>query len=500
MSKNLSLPLSWEEWVRADAVTLAELIRSKQITANEAAYQSSQAVKLIDGSIEAVLEVFEDIIERPTKDGANPQGPLWGVPIYLKDLGSSVAGRLRECGSILAKDRITEKTDPLIDNLHNAGLVVLGRSTTAEMGMTYDTATNYRGLKVTRNPWNLDYTAGGSSGGGAALVAAGIAPLAHATDGAGSTRIPAAFTGLVGLKTTRGRLPPVWSANEYSNETFGEGVFSRTVRDTAAFLDAATSHYPLGKNFIPLQPPKESYVVSAKREPGKLRIGLTTGNFGRTTTCDPEVAQRTREVAKHFESLGHYVEEINDTTITDWQRFWPAFKTFWVGLRPAGWGLERDGIIPNELLVGLTPMAKKFWAESQKHDKLAILKHQAANNAHMVAVGSLFKKFDLILTPVFAAKIPKANGHLSLMQDREFEPFINELLDAGRYVIPASDAGIPAISLPAGKGKDGLPIGIQLWAKWGEEDRLLQIATQLEKSKSAWFGTVSALYEEVSVN
>jgi amidase len=494
MSNEQNLALSWTEWGKTDAVALAQLIRDKQITAQEAAFQAARAAALLEPRLDAVLEVFDDTVADPAHDGARLDGPLGGVPLFVKDLGSSIAGRLRESGSALGRGRIADRTDPLFDNLHRAGLVAIGRSTTAEMGMTYDTTTHYRGLKVTRNPWNPDCTPGGSSGGSAALVAAGVVPLAHSTDGAGSTRIPAALTGLIGLKVTRGRLPLPWSFNEYGNETLGEGTFSRTVRDTAAFLNAATAARPLGKSFIPVPPPEQSYTVLARQSPRKLRIAFSTGNWGRAAPCDPQIAERTREVAAHLQALGHDVEEIDDHRLSDWGRFWPSFRSFWLGMRPAMWALEYGGDIPPGLLEQLTTMARKFWQSSQRFDKNAVLRHQAANNAHMLAFGTFFGSHDLLLTPAFAIKTPKANGPFSLMNDRDFDTYAEELLDAGRYAIPASDAGIPAISLPAGKDAAGMPIGVQLHGRWFDEILLLQIAGQLERSRADWFNTIPPIH------
>jgi len=494
MSAHQNLAMNWREWGQTDAVGLAQLIRNKQITPHEVSQQCRQAATLLDPELNAVLEVFDDVADSPSKDGANPQGTLWGVPLFIKDLGSSIAGRLQERGSALYRDRISKKTDPLLNNLHQAGLVTLGRATSAELGMAYDTTTLYRGLKITRNPWNLDYTPGGSSGGSAALVAAGIAPLAHSTDGAGSTRVPAALTGLVGLKVTRGRLPLPWAFNEYGNATLCEGALTRTVRDSAAFLDAATTAFPLGKRFIAAPPPAPSYANAALQPPGRLRIALSTGRWGHVAACEAQRAERTRQVAKLLESLGHHVEEVNDSDISDWDSFWPSFRTFWQGVRPAMWALEHGDQLPPALLEQLTPIARKFWLASQQYNKFDLLRHQAVNNAHTLALGSLFEKYDLLLTPAFAQTTPKANGVFSLTHDGDFASHLNEKLDAGRYVIPASDAGIPAISLPAGQDTDSLPIGVQFYGRWFEESRLLQLASQLEKSQPDWFGAIPPIH------
>lgn len=491
----MSAVLSWSEWGQADAVRLAELIASRQISAAEAVAQAITAAQRLEPQLGAVLETFDDLLTASSStsrltsayDGANPAGALWGVPLFIKDLGSSIAGRLAESGSVLGRDKISARTDPLLANLQTAGLIAVGRSTTAELGMTYDTTTSYRGLKVTRNPWHTDYTPGGSSGGSAALVAAGVTPLAHSTDGAGSTRIPAGLTGLIGLKVSRGRLPLPWSFNEYGNATIGEGAFSRSVRDTAAFLDAATAHYPAGNSFIAGKAPTHSFLSALQRPPGKLRIALSVGNWGRPTSCDATVAARVRQVASALQALGHEVEEIDDARITDWDSFWPSFRTFWLGMRPAMWGLPFENGIPPQLLQQMMPMTREFWRNARRYDKLDVLRHQAANNAHSLRLGALFGDYDVLLTPSFAIPAPRANGPFSLANERDFDGYINDLLDAGRYVIPASEAGTPAISLPAGKDQNGVPVGAQLWGRWQDETRLLQLAAQLESAQPQWF-------------
>jgi amidase len=490
--------LSWQEWGEIDAVGLAALVRTGQISATETVAQAIEAARRLNPQLGAVLETFDDVIADPSVDGANADGALWGVPLFIKDLGSTIAGRLAENGSVLSRDRRSTRTDPLIANLHHAGLIAVGRSATAEQGMTYDTTTTYRGLSVTRNPWNPRYTPGGSSGGSAALVAAGVAPLAHSTDGAGSTRIPASLTGLIGLKVSRGRLPLPWNFNEYGNQSLGEGTFSRTVRDTATFLDAAAAHHPPGNSFIAGKPPAPAFAASLQQslqqKHGRLRIALSTGKWGRDTACHEDIAARTRAVAIALRDLGHIVEEIDDADITDWQRFWPSFRTFWLGMRPAMWGLPYEDGIPPDLLAQFSPMARKFWLNAQRYDKRDVLRHQASNKAHALHLGDFFSKYDALLAPAFAIPAPKANGPFSVANDRDFDTYINELLDAGRYAIPASDAGLPSISLPAGKDANGIPIGVQLYGKWFAESALLQLAAQLEASQPQWFNTVPPIH------
>ncbi len=189
---------------------------TRQVSAQQVANQAAEGVARLNPKLEAVIELFDDVRANPDTDAPDSTGKLYGVPIFLKDLGSGLKGRTQDSGSAFTKGTRIAATDPTVENYLRAGLVPLGRSTTPEFGMTFDTTTDYRGeVKVTRNPWNLAHTPGGSSGGSAAAVAAGIVPLSMSSDGGGSTRIPASFCGLVGLKASRGRVPQPLARSEY---------------------------------------------------------------------------------------------------------------------------------------------------------------------------------------------------------------------------------------------------------------------------------------------
>jgi amidase len=193
--------MSWDEWAGHDATALAALVRKGAVAPREVAAQVAAGVGMLDDRLQAILGLFDDVIANPDADRPNRAGLLYGVPVFLKDLGQALAGRMQESGSALMRGVVPSATDPLVENVLAAGLIPLGRSTSPEFGMTFDTSTSYLGaVKVTRNPWNLAHTPGGSSGGSAAAVAAGITPISMSSDGGGSTRIPASFCGLVGLK------------------------------------------------------------------------------------------------------------------------------------------------------------------------------------------------------------------------------------------------------------------------------------------------------------
>ncbi|MCC8953581.1 amidase [Bradyrhizobium sp. Pear77] len=322
--------MSWEEWIKQDAIALAELIRTKQVNPREIVAQGAAAVERLNPQLGAVLEVYENTLEDIHVDGPDKNGRLYGVPMLLKDLGSSLKGRKQEAGSKLYRNRVATSTDPVVENHLCAGLIPIARSTTPEFGNSFDTTTDYLGkVVVTRNPWNLDRTPGGSSGGSAAAVAAGIVPIGTSSDGGGSTRIPASFSGLVGLKASRGRVPQPLAQNEYMSRHTIDGVLTRSVRDTAAMYDYLT-RIPDGGAFIPMGAPVASYLSLTSRDPGTLRIGLSNGRWGRSTETITEVSERVQTVGALLDKVGHSVEEIDDTSICDWDGMWDGYVTTWI--------------------------------------------------------------------------------------------------------------------------------------------------------------------------
>ena len=495
MTVSSGLAMSWEEWHKHDAVALAELVRAKEVTAKQLGAQAAEAVTRIDPEIEAVLGLYDDVIADPDTNHPNRDGLLYGVLILLKDLGSGLSGRRQESGSKLFMDHTVEATDPLIDNYLGAGLIPIGRSTTPEFGMTFDTATDYLGrVKVTRNPWKLERTPGGSSGGSAAAVAAGILPIGMSSDGGGSTRIPASFCGLIGLKATRGRVPRPLSQSEYISRISIDGVVTRSVRDTAAAYDYLT-RIPHGGSFIRMGEPSCSYLQAIKHEPGKLGIGLSTGMWGRANPIDLEIAERVRTVAKLLEGLGHNVEEIADQSICDWEALWSAYCTNWVGSRAQFATMaKKRGIMSEGLHDYLGPMVHRHYIAAERYDKFEIWKMMEHNNTVTREFGRLMERFDALLVPTMAIRVPEANGPYSLLRDEELDPWLNRLCDACRYTMPANETGLPGISVPAGLDADGLPIGIQLYGNFCREDVLLKLAAQIERSHPEWFGAAPPVH------
>jgi amidase len=483
-----ALAMSWQEWARHDAVSLAELVRTRQISPRETVAQAAAGVAKVDARLGAVLEVFADTLANPDTDGPDRAGPLYGVPFFLKDLGSGLRGRLQESGSALMAGYVAAATDPLLENFLRAGMVPLGRATTPEFGLTFDTTTEYGGQRrVTRNPWNLARTPGGSSGGSAALVAAGVTPLSMASDGGGSIRIPASFCGLVGLKPARGRMPPPLARNEYLVRVSIEGVVSRSVRDTAVAADALR-HVPNGGTFMPLAPPPVSFTQAVARDPARLSVGFSTGRWGRGTDTDPEVAGRVREVARLLEHLGHAVEEVDDARICDWEELWWAYHASWIGSRVMFADMaEARGIAPDALGAHLTPITYQHALAAAAYSPRDIYRMMALNNRVTRQFGALMGRYDVLLTPTLAIRVPEADGPYSLLRDEPLAGWIARLTDACRYTMPANETGLPAVSIPAGMDTDGLPIGAQFYGNFAREDVILALAAQVERARPEWF-------------
>jgi amidase len=476
-------PFSWREWGALSAVELSSRVRRRDVSPGEVAAQAHAAAAATHEQLQAVVELF-DKPAQPTDfelpDDADTHGLLAGVPLFLKDLGSSMGGVLRENGSALHRGERTARTDPLIAEWLREGAQVLGRATTAELGMAYDTVTVYKGLQVTRNPWDTAFSAGGSSGGSAALVAAGVTPLTHATDGAGSIRIPAALTGTIGLKVSRGRSPLPWHVNELLNTSMVEGVFARTLVDAALALDAATTRpVPEGKHFSAPGFGPTRAVDALFEAPRPLRIAFSTDAFGRDHPPDAAVVRRVREVAAALDKAGHHVEELSAKELPDWGALWRSFEIFWAGMRAASWQVAK-GDVSAETFAQLSPTVRGFWKASSRYDKLDVMRYQADNVKHTLAFAHLLAKRDALLLPAFPYATPKAHAEWSPAHEHHFDAFLQRFLDTGRYTIPANETGLPALVLPSGPGADGLPIGVQLYGHWREEAALLQAGAAVQ--------------------
>ncbi|MGW5922307.1 amidase [Nocardia fluminea] len=484
-------PFSWTEWQKLDALELACHIRDGQVEAKEVAQQAAAAIEAVDAELRAVLEVFPDAIDNPYSEIPNQDGPLVGVPMLIKDSGSAMRGRLREWGSRLSIGQRATADCPITLNLRDAGLNLIGRTALPEAGKTIDTSANYQGtVVVTRNPWNLSKTPGGSSGGSAAIVSAGAVPVARSGDAAGSTRVPASFTGLIGHKPTRGLLPPPGGTNELTNHRIQEGVLTRTIRDQAALLDVMIQGFPMA-HYIAAKTPEVSYLDQIKRPPGTLRIAISVGSWGLPGACASAVADRVREVGLVLANeLGHTVEMIDDEEICEWNVFWPSVETNWLTTawfwrsmaERRGWPLER-------LSGELTPQNANLLEASGRLTVPDLRAAAAANPQLMASLARFFSQYDVLLSPTFPDPTPDANGAYSLLSEQPFSVWFPNLIHGMRYTVLGNEAGIPSLCLPSGL-VDDMPVGSLLYGPPSSDGLLLQLGAQLESARPGWFGNV----------
>ncbi|MBC9208710.1 amidase [Roseomonas aerophila] len=473
----MTLAMSWDEWARHDATALAALVRKGALTPAELAAQAAAGIARTNPTLSAVVEVFEDVVADPSKDGLNPEGPLAGVPYLMKDLGPTLKGRLQEMGSRLMQGNRATADSFLTSRIRNAGLNVIGRTTTPEFGCC--SSAENPAMYVTRNPWDTSYTTNGSSAGTAAAVAAGVLPISHATDGGGSIRIPAGATGNIGLKPSRGVFSIAPNLSDLSGLVSIQGCHTRTVRDTAAFVDACRGGAP--GEFMPFWQPEEAYSTLIQRDPGRLRIALSHewGDYRAT----PHFVAELERVGRFLESLGHHVEWALPQV--DFRAAFAAQTTCYISnfaqtvnnLITAR-GLER----PPEDLV--EPINIRIWEAGLHTSFTERAKMQAVFNTTSRAFGAFFEDWDIILTPITALPTPKigTTEYLTISDNPSVLDWFGNLWRNFAYTPLSNLCGIPGISLPLATQESGLPLGIQAQARQANDGLLLQLAAQIERA------------------
>ncbi|MER7697687.1 MULTISPECIES: amidase [unclassified Streptomyces] len=466
------------EYVAYDAVGLAELVARGEVTSGELEAVALKAVSAVNPLINAVVETW------PAEGGEGADrtcaeaAPLAGVPFLLKDLGVSMAGKRVELGSRLAEGSVAPADSNLMRRFRAAGLATFGRTTTPEFAYGITTEAVLYG--PTRNPWDLDRSAGGSSGGSAAAVAAGIVPVAHATDAAGSIRIPAASTGLFGMKPTRGRVSMGPDVDEIFNGLAVQGSVSRTVRDSAAVLDHIRGPES-GDPYFAAQP-QRPYTEETDRDPGRLRIGVITQGGGRRPT-EGTVLDAVSFAAEHVASLGHHVEEATLDLGVSWEEFvlanarlWTANLVPWLDALAAGSGRPID-----RSTVQAETLASYAWGrEVTGPDFVSAL---GVRNTVSRSLGRCFARYDLLLTPTLPELPPRLGVHAEGVEDLDGLGWLDRLLDRSPFTAAFNVAGTPAMSVPlATDPATGLPVGLQFAAGFGREDTLFRLAGQLEQT------------------
>jgi len=465
--------MNLSEYARYDGLGLADLIRNKDVTARELAELALCGVQKINPQINAVIEVYQERVEK-ADELLLPEAPFGGVPFFLKVLGATEAGKLQEMGSRLAKGHIAAADAYLTTRFKKAGAIILGRTTTPERGFAATTESILTG--ATCNPWDLNLIAGGSSGGSAAAVAAGIVPVAHASDGGGSIRIPAACCGVVGLKPSRGRVTCGPDADEGLFGLVQEFIVSRTVRDTAAMLDAVSRPAP-GDPFIIVQP-RQPYLKEINAPAGTLRIAFTAESWT-GVEVNPEIAGSLKRIARMCEDMGHSVEAAKPQF--DLEPYFNALGVLWnssLGYTCDLLARKMDRPVDPR---HLEPVTLKVYSNSRKISAADVINARAALNVTRRQVGQFLEKYDLLLTPT-TAQLPVPIGTIHQNQDVPLEDWYLGTAQFNAFTSLFNATGLPAISLPLCQSAAGLPLGIQFAAGFGQEDLLIRIAGAFEEA------------------
>jgi amidase/6-aminohexanoate-cyclic-dimer hydrolase len=469
------IDMAFREYGSYDGLGLAELVRNKQVSAAELLDEAIARTTKVDPQINAVVVKHYDYAQRQIDQGL-PQGPFTGVPFLLKDL-DLLQGTRTTFGASILKDDVADHTGTLAQRFLNSGVTIFGKSASPEFGLMPTTESRLHG--PTRNPWNLAHSSGGSSGGAAAAVAARVLPVAHASDGGGSIRIPASASGVFGLKPSRARNPLGPDRGEGWGGFSCGHVVSISVRDCAAMLDAVHGAEPSSPYVAP--PPERPFLEEVGRDPGRLRIAFTDKSpYG--DAIDPEIAAATREIAAQLSRLGHHVEERAPRLAAD----------------PAA---VMATIVAANTALSVRLMEQRFGRAMTDRD-FEILTLASAHNAEKAtatdyvaaqlgafqisrALADFFETCDVFLCPTLCSP-PLRIGELDTMaQD------LSHIAPILRRYMPATAmfnmSGQPAMSVPLAWNAAGLPLGMMFSARLGEEATLLRLAAQLEQERP-WKG------------
>ena len=442
------------EYSRFDGTGLAELVRKRDVSPTDLARTALDAIEHLNPTLNAVVEIYRERIEA-LDEATLPDGPFRGVPFLLKRIGITEAGRpVSDLGTKLLREieLPTSKRDSyVVDRFRGAGLNIIGHTTMPELAYTISVESPHQG--ITHNPWSRSAIAGGSSTGSAVAVGSGMLPMAHASDAAGSTRFPASCNGVIGFKPSRGLISLGPDASDVAHLKLSHFAVTRTVRDTAAMMDALQGSMP-GESVIYRQP-ERPFAAEAGAPAGKLRIALS--NMGwHTHALDPDVKAQIDALGSALETLGHHVTI--DQPAIDFDAYRDHYRRVYY----------MDGAVnisKLRLLTGgpvdtskLQPLIQRIVARADDfsiHDYAAAIE---ATNGLSRALGAFFADYDLLLTPALAETLPSL-GDFSLQSDMSADEFCQRLLGCNQYLPLSNLTGTPAITLPLCQTSDGLPLG-----------------------------------------
>lgn len=474
--------MTFDEYRSFDAIGLADLIRKRDVSRGEVMTAALARLQAVNPIVNAVSYLHQRAIEADVPADAH-DGPFAGVPYLIKDLHAPVKDMPLTHGCRLFSGQVHDYDAETVARLRRAGFVIIGRSNSPELGLNVTTEPALNG--PTRNPWHLAHIAGGSSGGAGAAVASGILPATHATDSAGSIRIPASCNGLVGLKPTRALLAYGPHRGDAAHGISHEHAVTRSVRDCAAILDA-TAGPDVGAPYF-TQRPTEPYLDSICRAPGALRIGFMVNDFS-GQPVHAECRAAVEAAAQLLAGLGHHVQAA--APAFDYEDLFQAVMT-----------IMMTGLATN---VGIR---EQQLGRSARPDELERVTHAAVThgrsipgtvyaaqfgriNTQVRRIGQFFEQVDILLTPTIAAPPPRL-GTLHTDTD-DLDAFMQRVFGLAPFTTPFNATGQPAISLPLHWSADGLPVGVQLVARFGADAQLLALARQLEQA-APWFDRVAPL-------
>jgi len=469
--------MTLEEYASYDATGLAELVRDKEVSPRDLVACALRAIEALNPKLNAVCQTYADEA-RAAADGPLPGGPFSGVPFLLKDIGAQMAGKRCDAGSRYFSGVVAPHDTELTRRFREAGVIIIGKTPTPELGAHVTTESVLTG--VTRNPWNVDFSSGGSSGGASAACAAGIVPFAHANDGLGSIRIPASCCHLFGLKATRQRVPTGPDVGETGNGRHCEFIVSRSVRDSAAMLDAVAGPDIGAPYWAP--PASGRYVDSVLPRGRRLRVAVMLDTFtGKPVHA--ECREAVEFIAALCHDLGHDVAF--DAPKFDWTAYLSAVRTTGSsGIAAAAAAVEaKTGRAPTE--NDLEPLTWRMYREGLTLSAVDLQRALAVFGGVQRNVGAFFARYDVLLSPVLST--PPAPLGLLMTPGDDLELYWDRF--AGDAYSPFCGlfnvTGHPAASIPARIGASGLPVGVQIAAGFGREDTIFALASALEAS-SPW--------------
>lgn len=457
-----------------DALALAAAIRAGTLSPVEATAAAIARIEELDGALNAVIHRrFEAAL---ADAAAVADGPLRGVPIVVKDASVTQAGEPYHEGLQVAKDAayVATTTSWLVDRLVDAGCVILGRTNVPEL-CTHGT-TEPLAYGPTRNPWDLARSAGGSSGGSGAAVAAGMVPIGHGSDGGGSVRAPASFCGVIGLKPTRGRFTHGPEVGEHWGGLSTDGFLTTTVRDTAAIFDAVAGPHPSD----PVQTPTTVRLLDVLDSPlPRLRIGVRTRGACGGDPAHPEVDAAVRAVAALLADAGHHVEDASPVALDEEEAILHqgVLVSACVAADLAQWSRRLGREIA---LDEIEPRNRLSVSGGRSVSGVQVVEAREWLAAWSRRLVSWFGRFDVLLTPA-VSQPPVAIGELPVAPTPDDMAAMRRRL--GWQLGPWNVTGQPAISVPAGRTQDGLPVGVHAVAPWGREDLLVQLARLIEVAR-----------------